>query len=67
MGANFNGDGGLGIAPAGQKITMRSLDFWRGERGVIRENWVLVDLLHVYHQIGIDVLARLREVHRGSG
>ena len=22
---------------------------------MIRENWVLVDLLHVYHQIGVDV------------
>jgi predicted ester cyclase len=56
--------GWLGIAPSGQKITMRSLDFWRCENGMIRENWVLVDLLHVYHQIGVDVFARMREFNK---
>ncbi|TMM49469.1 ester cyclase [Sulfitobacter sabulilitoris] len=55
-------DGWLGIAPAGQKVEMRSLDFWRLENGLIRENWVLVDLLHMYHQIGVDVLARMRQL-----
>jgi hypothetical protein len=43
---------------------MRSLDFWRCENGLIRENWVLVDLLHVYRQIGVDVLARMREFNK---
>ncbi len=62
MSATISGDGWMGIAPAGQEITMRSLDFWRVENGLIRENWVLVDLLHVYAQIGVDVLARMREL-----
>ncbi len=61
MSATITGDGWLGIAPSGQQITLRSLDFWRVENGLIRENWVLVDLLHVYAQIGVDVLARMRE------
>ena len=60
MKATITGDGWLGIAPSGQRITMRSLDFWRCENGLIRENWVLVDLLHVHRQIGVDVFARLR-------
>ena len=64
MQATISGDGWLGIAPAGQQITMRSLDFWRCENGLIRENWVLVDLLHVYRQIGVDVLARMREFNK---
>ena len=64
MHASISGDGWMGIAPAGQAITMRSLDFWRCERGLIRENWVLVDLLHVYRQVGVDVLARLREFNK---
>ena len=55
-------DGWLGIAPVGKRITMRSLDFWRLEQGLIRENWVLVDLLDVYDQIGVDVFRRMREV-----
>ena len=62
MGMSISGDGWLGIAPADQKITMRSLDFWRCENGLIRENWVLVDLLHVYAQIGVDVFERMREL-----
>ncbi len=62
MRMTLSGDGWLGIAPAGRKITMRSLDFWRCEAGRIRENWVLIDLLDVYHQLGVDVFARLREL-----
>ncbi len=62
MQATISGDGWLGIAPSHQAITMRSLDFWRCESGLIRENWVLVDLLHVYSQLGVDVLGRMREL-----
>lgn len=64
MHMSVSGDGWMGIAPAGQEITMRSLDFWRCENGMIRENWVLVDLLHVYKQLNVDVFARLREFNK---
>lgn len=57
-------DGWLGIAPSGQKITLCSLDFWRIENGKIRENWVLVDLLDIYRQLGVDVLARMRAFNK---
>ena len=58
-------DGGwMGIAPSGKRITMRSLDFWRIEKGLIRENWVLVDLLDVYDQVGVDVFSRVREFNK---
>ncbi|MEM7696255.1 MAG: ester cyclase [Pseudomonadota bacterium] len=54
--------GWLGIPPLNQRITMSSLDFWRiGPDGRIRENWVLVDLIDMYRQIGVDVFARLHE------
>jgi predicted ester cyclase len=62
MQMTITGDGWLGIAPSNQKITMRSFDFWRCENSLIRENWVLIDLLHVYHQIGVDVFSRMREL-----
>jgi len=62
MQMTVSGDGWLGIAPADQQLTMRSLDFWRVENGLIRENWVLVDILSVYDQLGVDVLSRMREV-----
>ena len=64
MSMTVSHDGWLGIAPAGQQITLRSLDFWRCEDGLIRENWVLVDILHAYKQVGIDVLARMRELNK---
>ena len=57
-------DGWLGIPPLGQQVTMKSLDFWRLEQGLIRENWVLVDLLDLYNQIGVDVLGRMREFNK---
>ncbi|WP_233416955.1 nuclear transport factor 2 family protein [Halovulum marinum] len=57
-------DGWLGIPPVNRRITMRSLDFWRLEGGRIRENWVMVDLLDMYAQIGVDVLARMREFNK---
>ncbi len=56
--------GWLGLPPVGKRIEMRSLDFWRLENGLIRENWVMVDLMHMYDQIGIDPLARMREFNK---
>jgi len=57
-------DGWMGIAPTGREVLLRSLDFWRLENGLIRENWVLVDLLDLYAQVGVDVLARLQEFNK---
>ncbi len=57
-------DGWMGIPPVNKKIEMRSLDFWRIEKGKIRENWVMVDILHMYHQIGVDVFARISEFNK---
>nr|WP_281493997.1 ester cyclase [Jannaschia sp. S6380] len=62
MSMTVSGGGWLGIAGAGQRITMRSLDFWRVEGDLIRENWVCVDLLHVWDQLGVDVLSRMRQL-----
>lgn len=64
MKQTITADGWLGIAPSGQPVELRSLDFWRLENGLIRENWVLVDLLHLYDQIGVDVMARMREFNK---
>ncbi|MGB1146341.1 MAG: polyketide cyclase, partial [Alphaproteobacteria bacterium] len=37
---------------------------WRMENGLIRENWVLIDMLDIYRQLGIDVLGRLAEFNK---
>jgi predicted ester cyclase len=57
-------DGWMGIPPLGREVLLRSLDFWRLEDGLIRENWVLVDLLDLYRQIGVDVLGRMSEFNK---
>jgi predicted ester cyclase len=62
MRCTVSGDGWMGLVPSGKVITMRSLDFWRREGSLLRENWVLVDLLDVYEQLGVDVFSRMREV-----
>jgi len=62
MTVTISEDGWLGIPPVNKPMTMRSLDFWRCENGMIRENWVLVDLLETYHLLGVDVFERMREV-----
>lgn len=64
MRLTLSDDGWMGIAPAGKEVLLRSLDFWRMEDGLIRENWVLVDLLDLYAQLGVDVFARLKEFNK---
>lgn len=64
MRLTLSDDGWMGIAPAGKEVLLRSLDFWRMENGLIRENWVLVDILDLYAQCGVDVLARVREFNK---
>ena len=62
--ARHTGEGFLGLLPTGRQITRRSLDFWRLEDGVVRECWVMVDMLDLYRQLGIDILGELRAAPR---
>ncbi len=62
MHATVSGDGWMGINPSNQRIDFASLDLWRCENGRIRENWVLIDLLDIWRQLGVDVFERMREV-----
>lgn len=64
MRLTLSDDGWMGIAPSGKEVLLRSLDFWRMEDGLIRENWVLVDLLDLYAQVGVDVLGRMQEFNK---
>ena len=53
----------LGLAPSGRRVEMRVADWYRTDRaGKIIDNWVMIDLLHILHQIGLDVLDDLRYI-----
>jgi hypothetical protein len=59
------GGGFCGLPPTGRPVTMRVMDFYLHYEGLIRENWVPLDMLHLMSQMGVDLLARMREVLRG--
>ena len=50
----------MGIQPSGKMIAWRLMDFYRREGDLIVENWVPIDMVYVYLQLGLDVFAELR-------
>jgi predicted ester cyclase len=66
--ARHTGGGFMGLPPTGHEVTMRVMDFYLHHEGLIRENWVPLDILHLLLQMDVDVLGRLSQlVHRGQG
>ncbi|MBV0914023.1 ester cyclase [Anianabacter salinae] len=56
--AIHDGGGFCGMPPTGRPVTMRVMDFYLHDEGLIRENWVPLDMLDLFRQMGVDVLAR---------
>lgn len=52
----------MGIGPTGRDVQMRVMDFYFHHEGLIRENWVPLDIIHLLLQMDIDVFARLRSL-----
>ncbi len=60
--ATHKGSGWLGIDATDRAITMRVMDFWHATKtdegdDRLDENWVMIDIPDLLHQIGIDVFA----------
>ncbi len=53
----------MGVAPTGKPMRMRFSDFWRISDGKLAENWVMVDHIDVFRQLGIDM--RISEMESG--
>jgi predicted ester cyclase len=62
--AMHKGGGFCGLPATGKPVVMRVMDFYLHHQGLIRENWVPLDMLHLLGQMGIDPLARMHEVLR---
>ncbi|MCM2477334.1 ester cyclase [Rhizobium sp. CG5] len=58
--AIHDGGGFLGLGPTGRPVTMRVMDFYLHHEGLIRENWVPLDILDLLKQMDIDVFDRMR-------
>ena len=57
--ATHLGGNWLGTSLTGKKMTMRVMDFWRCEKNLLVENWVLLDNIDTLLQLGTDIFARL--------
>lgn len=58
------GGGFCGMPPTGKPVFMRVMDFYLHHEGLIRENWVPLDMLDLFRQMGVDLLARMADVLR---
>lgn len=58
------GSGFCGLPASGKPVFMRVMDFYLHHEGLIRENWVPLDMLHLLKQMGADPLARMSEILR---
>ncbi|MDJ0827293.1 MAG: ester cyclase [Rhodobacter sp.] len=52
----------LGVPATGKPLTLRVMDFYHVTRGKILENWVCLDYGDLFHQMGIDLIARAAEM-----
>lgn len=66
MSGTQTGGGWLGLPATGKAVTMNVMDWWRRDGDLLVENWVLIDILDIYRQLGVDMLARMRRLQAGS-
>ena len=52
----------LGHSASNARCGVNGIDFWRYENGQFVENWVFVDMVHLFAQMGIDLLERVKHM-----
>ncbi|WP_299614779.1 ester cyclase [uncultured Tateyamaria sp.] len=50
----------LGHAATGAPIEVSGIDFWLRTADQFTENWVFVDIIHLFQQMGVDLFARMK-------
>ena len=50
-----------GVAATGKLMTLRDFDWWKRDGDYLIENWVPIDMIDLFRQMGVDLMARLRE------
>ena len=51
----------LDCPATGKRIEFNGLDWWKREGEMYVENWVFVDMIHLFRQFGIDLFERLAQ------
>ena len=49
----------LGCEATGRPLEFNGLDFWKLENDRYVENWVFVDMIHLFRQFGVDLFERI--------
>ena len=57
QGANW-----LGLPASNKTVRMRVMDFYLIHEGLIRENWIPIDIIDILRQMGVDIFARLKDM-----
>jgi len=52
----------LGCPATGKPLVINGLDYWKREGERYVENWVFVDMIHLFRQLGVDLFARLDQL-----
>ena len=55
----------LGVEPTGKAIEFNGLDWWKRDGEQYIENWVFVDMVHLFAQFGIDLMSRMEAIAAG--
>ena len=53
----------LNHPPTGNKLEFNGLDWWKRNGEVYIENWVFVDMIHLFRQFGVDLFDRMKQLH----
>ena len=64
--ANHTGEY-LGVAPTNRPVEFNGLDFWKLEDDRYVENWVFVDMIHLFRQFDVDLFARMNRQLQSHG
>ena len=49
-----------GVPATGKLMTIRDFDWWKREGDLLVENWIPIDLIDLFRQMGVDLMDRLR-------
>ena len=50
-----------GVPASGKLLTLRDFDWWKRDGDYLIENWVPIDMIDLFRQMGVDLMARFRE------